>query len=88
MDNENTTDDNVTYLYGKDVHDQMTKPFEVDDTVNIPQGEYQELIEDQEFLVFLQNTVGPEVWQNAQQAFFDWNEEVNDNDVDDGGTDV
>jgi len=77
IDNEN-----VTYLFGKDVHDAMNEaetPYLFDDTVNIPQNEYEDLLEDSAFLEFLEETVGPSVWSSACEAFEKWNEESDDN---------
>lgn len=69
---------NVTYMFGKDVAEaQMGLPFEVDDTVNIPRGEYEELLEDSLFLSHLED-VGVDSWEGygeALQAYNDTNEE-------------
>ena len=71
MDNEDTVTDLTTgtvvpFMYmGEEAEDG----FEIDDTVNIPRGEYEELLYESEFLSFLEDTVGPEVWENAQAMF-------------------
>lgn len=89
MDNEmdnNTETDLVTgesqpYMYlGEDAEGGLT----INDTVNIPIGEYEELIDDSMFLAFLRETVGEEVWANAEAAYDDYLEEQEDEA--DGGT--
>lgn len=89
MDNENTTTDLATgtvvpFMYAGEMADE-DNGYEVDDTVNIPYGEYEELIEDSMFLSYLKETVGPDVWAQAESAYAQWNEEQ-EAAMDDGGT--
>jgi hypothetical protein len=66
----------IPFMYGKEIAESGS--WEVDDTVNIPRGEYEDLLEDSAFLDFLEYTVGPDVWENACNAFESWNEEDDD----------
>lgn len=79
MDNvmDDSRDDNVIYMYGKEVHDQLEMDYEMndEDAVTISFEEYEDLIADSAFLFFLEETVGPSVWSSACEAFEKWNEE-------------
>lgn len=67
----------IPFMYAGEMADTDNN-FEIDDTVNIPRGEYEELIEDSVFLGFLRETVGEEVWANAEGAFEKWSLEQED----------
>lgn len=87
--NENTVTDLSTgnvipFTYLGEEAEQLDL-FEVDDTVNIPRGEYEELIEDSVFLFFLEQTVGPEVWDQALKLFDEHIAKMEDDDEGVGG---
>lgn len=77
MTDENTETDLTTgsvvpFMYAGEMAEDG---YEVDDTVNIPRGEYEDLLYDSEFLAFIEEQVGPEVWENAVNMFEDGIEE-------------
>lgn len=72
-----TTGSVVPFMYAGEMADSELG-YEIDDTVNIPYGEYEELIEDSTFLGFLKNRVGPEVWAQAEHEYEKWNLEQED----------
>lgn len=66
--------DNIIYMYGKEAAEGPV----LDDTVNIPRGEYDELLSDSMFLGALV-VAGVENWSGydeAEDLFNKWNEEV------------
>lgn len=62
MDNEDT---NVTYMFGRDVANNLE--FGLDDTVNIPRGQYEDLLEDSIWLRHLEQA-GVEEWEGFTNA--------------------
>jgi hypothetical protein len=72
-------DNNVTYMFGNP--DELA--FEVDDTVNIPRNEYENLLEDSHWLRSLE-AAGVNSWDGYDEALrlFDEENEV----VDEGDT--
>lgn len=79
MDNDSETNVNTgevkNFMYGKEVADQMDLPYEVDDTVNIPRGEYEELLDDSVFLECLRRA-GVDNWDGWDYALEIYDEEI------------
>lgn len=70
MDDNNVIDLNTgkitPYMYGKEAHDEMSGGL-VDDTVNIPRGEYEDLLEDSLWLRMLEEA-GVNEWEGYDIA--------------------
>jgi hypothetical protein len=83
----NMNEDNVTYMYGEEAANAQaeTKPaFEVDDTVNIPRNEYNDLLEDSLWLRSLEDA-GVNSWEGYDEALlaFDAAVAVNEGELND-----
>lgn len=70
MDNNTVVDLNTgkitSYMYGEDIANEMSGGL-VDDTVNIPRGEYEELLEDSLWLQMLEDA-GVNEWEGYDVA--------------------
>lgn len=89
MDNGNNdeTNDNVTYLFGEDVHNQLSMGFDdfdpdVTEMIDVPYEEYEDLVADSVFLDFVSQVLDDDLWNKLEDEFEKWAKDNYGNDND------